>query len=217
MMSSLPFRSFAAAAALCALGAAPAGAAGDIREFTVGLSVDDLPAEGYVAFACGTNGGRPEGEIAGWHAFAACPADDEGLHEVAFEYDDASIEYDEFQGTQIAGLEVLISLLFSGDGVVEGIRVFTHPFARPYQKRRARLLATAVRSRFGGAGWNCRQMDAEAGEGALGGLFVKDHCTKDLGGRAIDMTARFYRRHGEDGEEVVSQTAFEIRRTAPES
>lgn len=216
MIPSLPLRSFAAAAALCALVAAPAGA-GDIREFTVGISVDELPAEGYVGFACGTNGGRPEGEIAGWHAFAACPADGEGLHEVAFQYDDTSVEYEEFEGTQIAGHEVLISLLFSGDGVVEGIRVFTHPFARAYQKRRARLLATAVRSRFGGAGWSCRQMDAEAGEGALGGLFVKDRCTKDLGDRSIDMTARFYRRYGDDGEEIVSQTTFEIRRTPPES
>ncbi len=195
--------------------AVPAGA-GDIREFTTGLTVDELPSEGYVGFACGTNGGRPEGVIAGWSAFAECPADAEGLHEVAFEYDDKAVEYEELEGTQIAGHEVLLSLLFSGDGVVEGIRVFTHPFARLYHKRRARILATAVRARFGPGGWNCRRLEPAVGEGPVGGVFLKENCVKDLGGRVIDMTARFYRRYGDTGEEVVSQTALEIRRTPPE-
>lgn len=207
----------ALAAALCGLAAAPA-AAGDIREFTPGLTVGELPAEGYVGFACGANGGRPGPDIAGWRAFAECPADGDGLHEVAFEYDDSGAEYDELEGTQIAGHEVLISLLFSGGGTVEAIRVFTNPFARPYYKRRARILANAVRARFGAGGWRCERLAPEAGEGPVGGVFVKERCVKDLGGRAVDMTARFYRRHGAEGEEIVSRTAFEIRRgPAPDS
>lgn len=204
-----------AAAALCALAAAP-GAAGDIREFTPGLAVADLPEEGYVGFACGNNGAPPEGEIGGWADFARCPPDAGGLHEVAFEYDDAGVEYEEFEGTQIAGHDVLISLLFAPDGTVEGIRAFTHPEARAYQKRRARLLANAARARFGGAGWRCQRLEPEPGEGPVGGVFVKNDCAKARDGKIIDLKARFYRRHGDKGEEIVSRTAIEIRRAPAE-
>lgn len=213
-MTPTRFRRPLAAAAFCLLAAPAAG--DDIREFTTGLAVGDLPAEGYVGFACGANGGRPGPEIDGWSAFAECPADAQGLHEVAFRYDDSDVGYDELEGTQIAGHDVLISLLFSAAGTVEGVRVFTDPFARPYQKRRARILATAVRARFGPRGWRCERLDREAGEGPVGGVFVKERCVKDLGGRVLDMTARFYRRHGAGGEEIVSRTVFEIRR-APQS
>lgn len=210
-------RALAAAAVLGALAAAPAAPGGDVREFTTGLTVDELPDEGYVGFACGTAGGRPEGAIDGWSAFAECPADAEGLHEVAFEYDDSEVEYEEFEGTQVAGHDVLLSLLFSREGAVEGIRVLTHPFARPYQKRRARMLATAVRARFGPGGWTCRRLEPEAGEGPVGGVFLKERCIKDLGGRNIDLSVDFHRRHGARGEEIVNRTAFEIRRAPPRS
>ena len=204
-----------AAAAFCALAAAPCAGA-DIREFTPGLAVADLPAEGYAGFACGNNGAPPQGEIGGWGDFAQCPPDAGGLREVAFEYDDTGVEYEEFEGTQVAGHDVLISLLFAPDGTVEGIRVFTHPEARAYQKRRARILANAVRARFGGAGWRCERLEPEPGEGPVGGVFVKEDCYKALDGKAIDMETRFYRRYGDDGEEIVSRTAFEIRRAPAE-
>ena len=212
-MTPTRFRLPLAAATFCILAAPAAG--DDIREFTTGLAVADLPVEGYAGFACGANGGRPGPEIGGWSDFAQCPADALGLHEVAFRYDDSDVEYEEFEGTQIAAHDVLISLLFSAGGTVEAIRVFTDPFARPYQKRRARILATAVRARFGPRGWRCERLEREAGESPVGGLFLKEHCVKDLGGRILDMTAHFYRRHGDEGEEIVSRTAFEIRRAPP--
>ncbi len=216
-MSHSGFRAaLAAGAALWMFSAVPA-AGGDIRDFTPGMTVDELPGEGYMNFACGTDGGAPQGEISGWGAFGKCPADSEGLHEVAFEYDDRDVEYEEFEGTQIANHEVLVSLLIDDVGTVQGIRVFTNPFARAYYKRRARILATAVRSRFGPRDWRCRRLEPEAGQGAVGGVFLKENCVKDLGGRTIDMTARFYREYGDEGEEIVSQTAFEIRLNAPPS
>lgn len=194
--------------------AAPAGA-GDVREFAPGMALAELPAEGYTGFACGTNGGAPEGALGGWSDFAQCPADADGLREVAFAYDDSAVEYDELEGTQVAGHEVLISLLFAGDGTVAAIRVFTHPFAREYQKRRARLLAAAVRARFGQDGWRCRRLEPEAGEGPVGGVFLKERCAKALEGRHVDMTAHFYRRPGAEGGEIVNRTAFEIRLGPP--
>lgn len=208
-------RAARAAPCLFLLAAAAPAAGGDIREFAPGMALAELPAEGYTGFACGTNGGAPEGEIGGWSGFAQCPADGDGLYEVAFAYDDSAVEYDELEGTQVAGHDVLISLLFAGDGTVEALRVFTHPFAREYQKRRARLLAAAVRARFGHDGWRCRRLEPEAGEGPVGGVFLKERCAKALEGRHVDMTASFYRRPGAGGEEIVNRTAFEIRRGPP--
>ena len=198
-------------------GAGGAGRDGDIREFTVGLSVDELPAEGYLGFKCGNNGARPGKEIAGWGAFADCPADEDGLHEVAFEYDDSEVRYEDLEGTAVAGHQVLISLLFDGEGVVEGIRVFTDPFARPYEKRRARILSNRVRYRFGLEGWTCRPEEPGPGESDIGGVFIKERCRKDLGNRVVDMFTQFYRRPGADGEEIVNSTSFEIRRRPAES
>jgi hypothetical protein len=205
------------AALFCAAALSLSATAADIRQFAVGLDVDELPGEGYVGFACGNNGEHPGKEIAGWHAFAECPADSQGLYEVAFEYDDSDVPYEDYEGTQIAGHEVLISLLFSDAGVVEAIRVFTNPFARAYEKRRARLLGTKVMARFGITGWSCVKDEPGPGEGDIAGYFVKERCQKDLGDRTVDLFTRFYRSFAGSGEEIVNSTWFEIRRndTAP--
>jgi hypothetical protein len=206
-----------AAAAVAGAPGAGAGAGGDIREFAVGLTVDELPAEGYLGFKCGHNGGKPGKDIAGWGAFADCPADGDGLHEVAFQYDDSDVRYEDLEGTAIAGHQVLISLLFDDQGVVEGIRVFTDPFARSYEKRRAHILSEKVKARFGLDGWDCRNEEPGPGESEIGGLFIKERCRKDLGNRVVDLYTQFYRHYGTGGEEIVNSTSFEIRRQPAQS
>ena len=79
------------AALVCVVIAGPARAAedpleGDLRDLRVGMSVDELPAEGYVDLACGNNGGEPGAALGGWAAFERCPPDARGLHEVAFAF-----------------------------------------------------------------------------------------------------------------------------------
>jgi hypothetical protein len=183
---------------------------GDIRQFTVGLGVAELPQEGYLGFACGRNGANPEPEISGWQAYGECPADERGLHEVAFQYDDSEVLFDDLEGTAIAGHPVLISLLFTDDGVVDGVRVFTDPNARPYNKRRARVLSRKVKARFGMDGWECVNAEPGDGEAEVGGVFTKERCTTDLGNRTIDLFTQFYRVWGADGEEIINETQFEI-------
>jgi len=187
---------------------------GDVREFTVGLTIDELPATGYLGFACGHNGGKPDPKIAGWRDYATCPADERGLHEVAFQYDDSEVLFDDLEGTAIAGHPVLISLLINDDGVVDGLRVLSDPFTRPYNKRRGRVLSLKVKARFGMDGWDCEQLAAEAGETEVGGVFTKERCRKDLGDRTIDLYTRFYRVLGASGVDLVSETKFEIWRKA---
>ncbi len=184
---------------------------GDVREFTVGLSTDDLPKEGYLGFACGNNGLAPGQEIEGWHAYATCPADETGLHEVAFQYDDSDVLFDDLEGTAIAGHPVLISLLFNGEGVVETLRVFTDPYTRPYNKRRARVLARKVKARFGTTGWDCNDLPAEGWESPIGGVFTKELCVTDLGNRTVHLYSQFYRTFSDGEEELVNSTQFEVR------
>lgn len=201
-----------ATATLPAAALAAAKYGGDVRGFTVGLTTDDLPKEGYLGFACGNNGAAPGKEIAGWHAFAECPTDGKGLHEVAFQYDDSDVLFDDLEGTAIAGHPVLISLLFNQNGVVEALRVFTDPFARPYNKRRARVLARKVKARFGAGGWICVDLPREGSEGEVGGVFTKERCEADLGNRTVELITRFYRTYDSGEEEIVNSTHFEVWR-----
>lgn len=183
---------------------------GDVRDFTVGLTTDDLPKEGYLGFACGNDGAAPSKEIGGWYDFAECPADDQGLHEVAFQYDDSEVLFDDLEGTGIAGHPVLISLLFNQDGVVEILRVYTDPFARPYNKRRARVLARKVKARFGASGWDCQDLPPEGSESEVGGVLTKEWCEVDLGNRTVQLMTRFYRTFEAGEEEIVNSTHFEV-------
>jgi len=198
----------------CGPAVAASKAGGDVREFTVGLSTDELPKEGYLGFACGNNGDAPGDEIEGWHAFAECPPDEKGLHEVAFQYDDSEVLFDDLEGTAIAGHPVIISLLFNNNGVVEALRVFTDPAARPYNKRRARVLARKVKARFGMAGWDCENLPPEGSEGEIGGVFTKERCETDLGNRTVTLFTHFYRTFSNGEEELVNSTQFEVWRKA---
>jgi hypothetical protein len=191
--------------------AADQGRRGDVRGFTVGLTTNELPETGYLGFACGKNGEPAEPEISGWQAYAECPVDENGFHEVAFRYDDSEVLFDDLEGTAVAGHPVVISLLIDDAGTVAALRVLTDPQARPYNKRRARVLSRKVKARFGMEGWECTNFPAEGSESEVGGVFTKERCRKDLGNRTIDLFTRFYRVF-DDGEEIINSTRFEVRR-----
>ncbi len=209
----------ACAAALMAttadIGEAPAQ--GDIRMFTTGLTVAELPKEGYLNFACGNNGSAPGEPIAGWADFAACPKDQHGLHEVAFQYDDSEVVYEDLEGTAVAGHPIILSLLFTDGGVVEALRAVTDPGEREYHKRRARQLGRIVKFRFGQGGWTCETEPPSGEAQPIGGVYMNDHCRKDLGNRTVELWTNFYRTFGEDGPEMVSATRFEVWRKADSS
>jgi hypothetical protein len=65
---------------------APAGAqqpaGNDLRDIRVGMAVSDLPAAGYVKFACAGEQGH---SIAAWSDWSKCPAGDDGLHAIRFD------------------------------------------------------------------------------------------------------------------------------------
>jgi hypothetical protein len=187
---------------------------GDLRNLSVGMQVGDLPAAGYVNLACGNDGGEPGQALASWAEFERCAADAEGLHEVAFEYDDSLQQWAEvsekWEGTQVAGHPVIPSLLIDDQGVVQRIRIVTDPDARLYLKKKAFLLPIRVMGRYGRDGWDC--VDAKPGEGMtpVGGMFIDRRCEKTFHDRRLVLETRLYRTAEQSGREFTDQTRLEI-------
>ena len=138
---------------------------GDLRDLRVGMTLEQLPAEGYVDFACGRNGEKPGPAVGGWQDFRTCAADPKGLHEVAFAFAPSPLAPlgDQWEGTKVAGHPVIPSLLIDDQGVVQGLRIVTDPDARYYQKKAAFLFSIRVMGRYGRDGWQCTE--AKPGDG----------------------------------------------------
>jgi hypothetical protein len=209
------------AALLYALIAAPASAAddpleGDLRDLRVGMSVAELPTEGYVDLACGGEGGAPGTALASWAEFERCPRNAAGLHEVTFAYAESPLAElgDRWEGTKVAGHPVIPSLLIDDAGMVQGIRVVTDPDARMYLKKKAFLLGIRVMGRYGRDGWTCTEAEPGAGRTPVGGLFIDRRCEKVFHDRRLVLETDLYRTAEQQGQEFTGATRFEILKIA---
>jgi hypothetical protein len=206
------------AALACALLAEPAGAAedplqGDLRDLRVGMTVAELPVEGYVDLACGGGSGA---SLASWAEFKRCPQDAGGLHEVTFAYAESPLAElgDRWEGTKVAGHPVIPSLLIDDAGVVQGIRVVTDPDARMYLKKKAFLLGIRVMGRYGRDGWTCTEAEPGAGRAPVGGMFIDRHCEKVFHDRRLILDTDLYRTAEQQGQEFTGATRLEIFKIA---
>ncbi|MEM7043262.1 MAG: hypothetical protein AAF543_10680 [Pseudomonadota bacterium] len=185
---------------------------GDLRDLKVGVSVDQLPAERYVNFACGNKGDEPGEALQSWTAYASCPVDENGLHEVAFEYAEdnpwAAVS-DKWEGTKVAGHPVQPSLLITADGMVKGIRIVTNG-RRMYIKKKAYLLPIRIMGRYGQDGWSCEEREPSDGKKAIGGMFIDRLCEKAFHDRRLVMKVDLYRTADQEGREFTGSTRFEI-------
>lgn len=202
-----------AAVLLALLAAAPARAEeADLREFRVGMKASELPAGGYTDFACA---GAKLG-VEGWQDYARCPADAAGLHALRFAYQEGSNELaflnDTFEGTKVGGHPVLLTLLISDTGVVEGLRIETDPAARLNRRKKAHLLGELAKARYGEAGWTCTEAQPTANEGPIGGLFLNEHCEKATPTRHYTLDRQMFHRAGADPLSFVGGSQLEIRR-----
>lgn len=184
---------------------------GDIRDLRLGQGIADLAGQGYVDLTCAA---APAVRLAGWVEYERCPAAPSGLREVGMRYDDSRQQWaavnDKWEGTQLAGHPVLLSVLLDGGGVVRGIRALTDPDARPYLKKKAFLLAIRVKGRYGRDGWDCRE-NAPAGDRTpVGGMFIDELCEKPFNGRRLVLHTELYRAPGQEGREFTDRTRFEI-------
>jgi hypothetical protein len=207
---------------LCATASAQELRRSTVWDLKIGQPVAVQPvAEEFRGFACGSNGGPPRMKLTGWSDFARCPAEPSGLHEVYFEYDD-ELEYiarardlemniTRWAGTTEARFPVIVSALFGGDGVLQGIRLVTDPRA-DYQdhvaeanlrkRAEAYVLGGVLAARYGiEAARDCQALLPAEGESAVGASFVKQSCAKDdaANNRRILLRASFYRKPGQSG------------------
>jgi hypothetical protein len=217
----MTIRTLAVALAAALVAAGPLGGeaaedplAGDLRDLRVGMSVAELPAEGYVEFACGNDGAAPGPAIAGWQAYAACPADAAGLHEVAFRYDESLNPWaqvnDDWKGTRVAGHPVVPSLLIDERGVVRGLRIVTDPSARLYHKKKAFLMYIRVMGRYGQDGWACVEREPAEGRMPVGGMYIDRSCEKQFHDRRLLLDTDLYRTAEQRGQEFTGRTRLEI-------
>lgn len=204
--------------------AAPQSTSDDDRRLTLkslklGSTLEQMPD--WLAFrnyACGSNGGQPLTRLSGWADFAQCKADENGLHEVYFEYDNEA-EYilralDDpravrYVGTTEQGFPVVVSALFSDDGVLRGTRMVTDP--RPNYTADAFFDLSDLRTRAdfyllgafvgGVVGINpardCVKLPLGDRESEVGNLFVKLDCDHVNDGLRYILKTRYFRKAGQ--------------------
>ncbi len=208
----------AGAAALLAA-ALPAMAAdaprNDLRDFRIGMTVPELPREGYGRFICGGEGPFTR-RLGSWSDYSTCAPDPDGLHEVRFDYTATRVEFvkanEKWGGTRVFGHPVLVSLLIDAAGAVEGIRILTDPASRFYMKKKAFLLGERAKLHFGRDTWECVETPPNAGETPVGGIFRKERCISNLLERRVRLEIDLYRLPGQSGRQFVNRTKIEIRR-----
>lgn len=182
------------------------------------VSAQPAPSE-FRGFACGSNGGPPRQPLAGWHDFARCRAEPDGLREVHFEYDDEfeyiarardlDREITRWAGTTELAFPIVVSALFDDAGILKGIRIVTD--ARPEHRNDiteanlrkrvdAYLLGGIMASRFDIVpARDCESLPAAEGESAVGTVFVKQLCEKAEGGRKLLLRVNLFRKPGQSG------------------
>jgi len=179
----------------------------DFWSLKIGSPVSAQPTD-FQEFACGTDGGPPSTPIKGFAAFATCPKDASGLHEVQFRYDD-EIEFwalamqiepvaDRFAGTNIGEFPVIISALFDDDGILRAARAVTDDRTTLRNRRSAYTLALYIKGRFGSDRWTCEDLPLADGQTPVGTRFVKQDCTaRSDDGLALELKARLLHRRGQ--------------------
>lgn len=177
----------------------------DVRDLKIGGKVADLPAEGYVDFSCPAD---TNAKPASWSAWRDCPAGTDGLHALHFGFDPATSR----DGTIVAGHPVVLTALIDNDGIVAGLKIDTDPKTRLYLRKKAFLFGPQVKARYGSDGWTCTQSELAAGEEPVGGVHVREKCTKTVQGRAITIERSLYRKAGQDEKNFVDETRVTILR-----
>ena len=176
----------------------------DLRDLRIGMAVTELPSAGYADFSCAAAAAV---RIVGWPDWHDCPAGDDGLRALRFGYDATSRD-----GTVVAGHPVILTAVIDNSGTLEGLKIETDPAARPYLRKRAFLLGPQVQARYGGEAWSCTQGSPQAGEESIGGVYLRERCTKTLTGRSLAIERNLFRHSGGDAPSIVDETRVTIFR-----
>ena len=179
----------------------------NIWDIHIGEAASEIP-DGFINYACGTDGGPPSVPLKNFADFKKCRPDANGLHEVYFEYDD-ELEYwaraldlkEEiriYAGTTAYEFPVVASVLFDDAGVAKGMRLVTDPRQQLSRDRNEFwILADFIRHRFGDGGWQCKDLPPEEGESPAGSNYIKNHCEKTVEGLHLVLEQRYFQKKGQ--------------------
>ncbi|MCA1452969.1 hypothetical protein I6F35_07005 [Bradyrhizobium sp. BRP22] len=176
-----------------------------MRDIRLGMAVTELPDSGYVDFYCATD---PRHTLTGWKDWRDCPPGTSGARAIRFGYDPMTSK----DGTMVAGHPALLTLLVDDGGRVAGLLIETDPKARLYIRKKAFLLGLQAKSRYGAEGWACTEGQPDAGDQPVGGVYLKERCTKTVGGRALVVERNLFRRPDQDTKSFVDETRISILR-----
>ena len=178
---------------------------GDLREIRVGMAAGDLPKAGYVNFVCAKEAPRA---LSGWDHWRECPVDAAGMRAVRFGFDPATSR----DGTMVAGHPVILTLSIDDAGQVAGLQIETDPKARLYIRKKAFLLGVQAKFRYGAEGWSCTEAQPAGGEQPVGGVFLKETCSKTIAGRNVVVERKLFRLSDQDAKNFVDETRISIQR-----
>lgn len=186
----------------------------DLREFRIGMKLSELPEMGYGNFTCPADGPADPVALESWSEFARCPADEDGLHEVRFEYTATRVEFvkanDKWEGTRVFGHPSIVSLLMDEEGTVRRIRIATDPEARRYMRKKAYLLGQRSKYHFSPATWDCETLEPSDDERPVGGIFLKERCVNRFGDRVVRLEVDLFRERDQPMDDFVNATRIEI-------
>ena len=97
-------------------------------------------------------------------------------------------------------------------GTIAGLKIETDPKARLYLRKKAFLFGPQVKSRYGADGWSCTEAKPQSGEEPVGGVFLREKCTKTAQGRALLIERSLFRKAGADEKDFTDETRVTILR-----
>jgi hypothetical protein len=177
----------------------------DLRDIHLGMAATELAESGYVDFYCAA---EPKRTLAGWKDWRDCPADASATRAIRFGYDPSTSR----DGTMVAGHPAILTLLIDDTGHVAGLQIETDPKARLYIRKKAFLLGLQAQSRYGSEGWTCTEDQPGAGDQPVGGIYLKERCTKTISGRSLIVERNLFRRPDQDIKSFVDETRINILR-----
>ena len=177
----------------------------DLRDIRLGMAAAELTESGYVDFYCAAD---PKRTLAGWTNWRDCPADAGGTRAIRFGYDPLTSR----DGTMVAGHPAILTLLMDDSGHVAGLQIETDPKARLYIRKKAFLLGLQAKSRYGPEGWTCSEGQPESGDQPVGGVYLRERCTKTVSGRSLIVERNLFRRPDQDIKSFVDETRIRISR-----
>lgn len=177
----------------------------DLRDIRLGMDASELPDTGYVDLYCALD---PRHTLSGWKEWRDCPAGASGSRAVRFGYDPLTSK----DGTMVAGHPAILTLLIDDGAHVSGLLIETDPKARLYIRKKAFLLGLQAKSRYGVDGWDCNDAQPDTGEQPVGGVYLKERCTKTVSGRSLVVERNLFRRPDQDSKSFVDESRISILR-----